>query len=107
MKSSDPGSDPTLLQDLATGETAFDSSPAVPEGPAERKSIPLGYEIGKLLGRGGMGEVVLATDEQIGREIAIKRMRGDLGSQAEARFLREAHIQARLAHPAIVPVHQI
>jgi serine/threonine-protein kinase len=67
-----------------------------------------GYAVGELLGRGGMGEVLLAFDEQIGREVAIKRMRRlALGGDAETRFLREAKIQARLQHPAIVPVHEL
>ena len=67
-----------------------------------------GYQVGKLLGRGGMGEVVLARDERIGRDVAIKRMRGTRpGDVGVVRFLREARIQARLEHPAIVPVHEL
>ncbi|HEX4421656.1 MAG TPA: serine/threonine-protein kinase [Kofleriaceae bacterium] len=66
------------------------------------------YELRELLGRGGMGEVVLAHDEWIGREVALKRMRRTAPDiEAERRFLREAKIQARLQHPAIVPVHQL
>src|SRR5205814_5742706 len=60
------------------------------------------------LGRGGMGEVLGATDEMIGREVAIKRMlRKHASDRAMARFFREATIQGRLDHPAIVPVHEI
>ena len=101
MKSSDQGTEQTLLQTPAESATMRDGE------PPPRPSMPLGYEVGKLLGRGGMGEVMVATDEQIGRQVAIKRIRGDVGPMAEARFLREAQIQARLDHPAIVPVHQI
>jgi serine/threonine-protein kinase len=54
-----------------------------------------------------MGDVVLARDKIIGRDIAIKQLRTDAGEEAIARFLREAKIQARLEHPAILPVHQI
>jgi eukaryotic-like serine/threonine-protein kinase len=75
---------------------------------------PAGYEGGALLGRGGMGEVMVATDARIGREVAIKRVRADTsGSDSGdtkdlvARFLREAKVQARLEHPAIVPVYEL
>ncbi|MFT3692638.1 MAG: serine/threonine-protein kinase [Kofleriaceae bacterium] len=66
-----------------------------------------GYDLGEMIGRGGMGEVLRAHDRRIDREIAIKRMRTAPNPGAVARFLREARIQARLDHPAIVPVHDI
>ena len=66
------------------------------------------YTLGPILGRGGMGEVYSAHDEQIGRPVAIKRLRSTAPSaDALARFLREARIQGRLEHPAIVPVHEL
>ncbi|HSD87766.1 MAG TPA: serine/threonine-protein kinase, partial [Kofleriaceae bacterium] len=69
---------------------------------------PPGYQLGALIGRGGMGEVLAAHDQRIGREVAIKRMRTALPSGEQlGRFLREARIQARLDHPAIVPVHEL
>ena len=85
----------TLLDSIASGVAV--TCPSTPDG----------YEMGPLLGRGGMGVVVLANDPRIGRQVAIKRMRADAGGEAEARFLREAQIQARLDHPAIVPVYEI
>jgi len=69
-------------------------------------SLP-GYQVSGLIGRGGMGEVVRGHDKDIGRDVAIKRLRGQSHPDAVARFLREAKIQARLEHPAIVPVHAI
>jgi serine/threonine-protein kinase len=67
-----------------------------------------GYELGEVLGQGGMGEVVLARDPEIGRDVALKRMRAAAPSPEHVeRFLREARIQARLDHPAIVPVHDL
>ncbi len=69
--------------------------------------FPERYRIAGTLGTGGMGEVILATDTQIGREVAIKRMRLAPNAGSIARFEREAKIQARLEHPAIVPVHEL
>jgi serine/threonine-protein kinase len=66
-----------------------------------------GYELGDVIGRGGMGEVVAARDRRIGRDVAVKRMHGTQSAAAVSRFLREARIQARLDHPAIVPVHEL
>ncbi len=67
-----------------------------------------GYRLGAVIGRGGMGEVVAARDQRIGREVAVKRMIGTrCGDEDVARFLREARIQARLDHPAIVPVYEL
>ena len=67
-----------------------------------------GYELGEELGHGGMGDVILARDARIGREVALKRMRIDHPPpDAIERFVREAKIQARLDHPAIVPVHDL
>ncbi len=63
------------------------------------------YMLRALLGSGGMGEVWLAHDVRIDREIAIKMMRGEPTPDAVARFLREARVQGRLEHPSVVPVH--
>ncbi len=91
---SDPGSAPTL----AGGPSTLSDGVAKPSTR---------YQLGEVLGRGGMGEVLTAHDEQIGRAVAIKRMRGTPSEVAVARFLREAKIQGRLDHPAIVPVHEL
>jgi eukaryotic-like serine/threonine-protein kinase len=67
-----------------------------------------GYQLGEVIGRGGMGEVVVAQDQRILREVAVKRIRAkDPSPDAVTRFLREARIQARLDHPAIVPVYEL
>ena len=84
----------------------------VPVGPAHAHSMGTStvarYTLGPILGRGGMGEVYSAHDEQIGRPVAIKRLRTTTPSaDALSRFLREARIQGRLEHPAIVPVHEL
>ncbi|WP_426247212.1 Stk1 family PASTA domain-containing Ser/Thr kinase [Nocardioides sp. LHG3406-4] len=65
------------------------------------------YELGELLGRGGMAEVRKGTDSRLGRTVAVKRLRTDLASDAtfQARFRREAQSSASLNHPAIVSVY--
>ena len=65
------------------------------------------YEVGELLGRGGMAEVRKGTDHRLGRVVAIKRLRMDLASDAtfQARFRREAQSSAKLNHPSIVSVY--
>jgi beta-lactam-binding protein with PASTA domain/tRNA A-37 threonylcarbamoyl transferase component Bud32 len=65
------------------------------------------YELGELLGRGGMAEVRKGNDSRLGRVVAIKRLRTDLASDStfQARFRREAQSAASLNHPAIVSVY--
>ncbi len=65
------------------------------------------YELGELLGRGGMAEVRKGTDARLGRVVAVKRLRTDLASDAtfQARFRREAQSSASLNHPSIVAVY--
>ncbi|MDX2086201.1 MAG: serine/threonine-protein kinase [Kofleriaceae bacterium] len=73
------------------------------------ENLPTGnvrYQPGELLGKGGMGDVLLAQDRQIHRDVAIKRMRSRQVGSVD-RFLREARIQGRLDHPAIVPIHEV
>ncbi|HYG94925.1 MAG TPA: protein kinase, partial [Nocardioides sp.] len=65
------------------------------------------YQLGELLGRGGMAEVRKGVDSRLGRVVAVKRLRTDLASDAtfQARFRREAQSSASLNHPAIVAVY--
>ncbi|MEZ4648172.1 MAG: protein kinase [Candidatus Eisenbacteria bacterium] len=67
------------------------------------------YEVVALLGAGGMGEVYLARDTKLGREVALKVLPPALGKDAErrARFEREAKAVASLRHPGIVTIHSI
>jgi serine/threonine protein kinase len=100
VKRSDGAVDPTLTpsevktHSAATSATVAAAGRATePEGGARPSKLTLaGYDVGEMIGKGGMGEVLLAHDSKIGRNVAIKRM---------------AKIQARLDHPAIVPVHAL
>ena len=61
----------------------------------------------KLHARGAVGEVFVAFDHQLSREVALKRIRPDLPQTSRRfdRFVREAAITAKLQHPCIVPVY--
>jgi serine/threonine-protein kinase len=65
------------------------------------------YEVGELIGRGGMAEVYVGRDTRLGRTIAIKLLRWDLARDPsfQSRFRREAQAAASLNHPAIVSVY--
>lgn len=66
------------------------------------------YELGKVIGRGGMGTVYRAVDSVLGRPVAVKVLRGQLADDdpsSVARFEREARAAAALNHPAVVAVY--
>lgn len=67
------------------------------------------YRVLERLGAGGMGEVFLAYDERLDRQVAVKRIRPDAeaGADRRERFRREARLAARLSHPSIVQVYDI
>ena len=64
------------------------------------------YVILRPIGRGGMGSVYAARDEQLGREVAIKVSNAAApADDLDQRLRQEAKVLARLEHPGIVPVH--
>ncbi|MFI9484952.1 Stk1 family PASTA domain-containing Ser/Thr kinase [Promicromonospora sp. NPDC052451] len=65
------------------------------------------YEVGELVGRGGMAEVHIGHDTRLGRTVAIKVLRSDLARDPSflTRFRREAQSAAALNHPAVVAVY--
>ena len=67
------------------------------------------YKILEKLGEGGMGEVFLAEDTELHRNVALKFMSEELSSDPDfiARFKREARAAAGLNHPNIVTVHEV
>jgi len=75
---------------------------------ALRASDRLGvYEIGSLLGAGGMGEVYRARDTTLGRDVALKILPASFTNDPErvARFRREAQVLASLNHPHVAQIH--
>jgi serine/threonine-protein kinase len=103
---SDDDQNPTMRQ---VHESGLPGDPLQPvsaenaEAPGER------YETRMLLGQGGMGDVTLAHDRLIGRDVALKRLRRDKPDSqwVQRRFAREARVQGQLEHPSIVPVYDL
>ncbi len=76
--------------------------------PALAPGARLGpYEIVSLLAEGGMGEVYRARDPRLGREVAIKRIRGAADPSALRRFAQEARAAGALSHPNLLAVFDV
>lgn len=74
---------------------------------SENKQVIAGrYELGKLVGSGGMAEVYIARDAVLGRKVAIKVLNEDLANNKKflARFQQEARSASSLTHPNIAKV---
>src|SRR3954451_5850465 len=65
------------------------------------------YEVGPVLGFGGMAEVHKGRDVRLGRDVAVKMLRADLARDPafQSRFRREAQCAASLNHPSVVAVY--
>jgi tetratricopeptide (TPR) repeat protein len=74
--------------------------------PVAPQVRPGRYVPGRFHARGGMGEVWLAQDCDLGRPVALKRLRKDRNHDKD-RFLAEAQINGQLEHPGIVPVYDL
>jgi serine/threonine-protein kinase len=70
------------------------------------------YRVEREIGRGAMAVVYLATDEKLGRKVAVKALslndefQGEALQEAQERFRREAEAAARLSHPNIVTIYE-
>ncbi|WP_461188399.1 Stk1 family PASTA domain-containing Ser/Thr kinase [Arthrobacter sp. Z4-13] len=76
--------------------------------PVDNQRVLSGrYELGGLIGRGGMADVYRGLDTRLGRTVAVKLLRPDLARdpQFQARFKREAQAVAALNHPSIVAIY--
>jgi serine/threonine protein kinase len=65
------------------------------------------YQVGEIIGRGGMADVFEGIDLRLGRKIAIKLLKSDLANDEnfESRFAQEAQASAKMAHPTIVRIY--
>lgn len=98
------GPAPSTAQDFRV-----QGSPLAPaEDPEVRLPIVGGrYQPSRFHARGGLGEVFVALDQELHREVAIKRLQPQHAHHpaSRRRFLLEAEITGRLEHPGVVPVH--
>jgi len=90
----------------ALGERAGLSATKTGQVFGEYPEIP-GYRVLRLIGEGGMGQVFLAEDTSLGRQVAIKTMleQHAVETRATERFIREARAMATVEHPHIVRVY--
>ena len=98
------------MPELAVADPNAETLPSDDSSPPSTASDALigrtlgHFRVGPRLGRGGMGAVYRAWDASLEREVAVKVLIGESES-AQARFLREARVQAKLRHPNVVPIH--
>jgi serine/threonine protein kinase len=102
----DPRPDPAEQPTLASGAELR------PAGGLVGRPLPCDfgrYRVERLLGRGGMGAVFLATDKPLGRHVALKVpfLSGPDSKAVLVRFLHEAQAAAALSHPNICAAHEL
>ena len=98
----DPTDPPTVSH-----EAGFTPSAAGATVPPPLFAVP-GYEVIDRLGRGGMGEVFLARDLKLKREVALKTLRAtDARPVMVSRFWAEAEVMAAVKHPHVVQVYEL
>ena len=73
----------------------------------EQRVLANRYQVGELIGRGGMADVFEGVDLRLGRKIAVKLLKADLANDEtfESRFAQEAQASAKMAHPTIVRIY--
>ena len=90
-------------------ETALDAAEALLKPSLNEGQVIGRYKIGRLIGSGGMGQVFIAEDTELGRQVAFKVLHHDVGADDERirRFIQEARAASALTHPNILTIHEI
>ena len=95
----------------ALRESVMDCTPAIRSlfESGDAKSNHADYEILGKIGEGGMGVIYRALQKSINREVAIKKIKLDVVEKTDiqAKFITEAAFTGELAHPNIVPIHDL
>jgi serine/threonine-protein kinase len=89
------------------GSTGPDLYPTRPPSVGAPTAAGLRFRIIRPHAKGGLGEVFVAQDDELNREVALKEIQGRYADHPEsrARFLLEAEVTGGLEHPGIVPVY--
>lgn len=109
----DPGGAATDVRPVSTDALTTPFTPGVLSPVGEAPGDPLStaaaqrYRILRAHQRGGLGQVSVARDEELNREVALKEILSKHADSSEARqrFLMEAEITGSLEHPGVVPVY--
>ncbi len=101
-----PSTSEVRIARTTTGATS--RSAVLPRAAAAALATDERYAKKRVLGAGGMGEVVLAEDRDIGRHVAVKYLTAPSDDKAAlARFVDEIRVVGSLEHPNIVPIHDV
>jgi serine/threonine protein kinase len=91
------------------GSTAGPDTGATPVLGPVGVSPDMRYRVLRPHARGGLGDVFVAEDQELHRQVALKQIRGEHADNpvSRGRFLREAEVTGELEHPGIVPVYGV
>jgi len=106
LSSGESGADPFDRNLLSDADSLLDDATVTISQLGENANLGH-YQIRTLIGRGGMGEVYLAHDGKLGRDVAIKTLPKEFSEEPErlSRFRREARVLASLNHPNIAAIY--
>jgi serine/threonine-protein kinase len=99
--------DEDVQRTLGTATASLHPAGPGPRAAVTARSRTMRYRKMREHARGGLGEVFIARDEELDREVALKEMQAGHADQPEgrARFVREAELTGKLEHPGVVPVY--
>jgi WD40 repeat protein/tRNA A-37 threonylcarbamoyl transferase component Bud32 len=106
-----PGTNANPVQAATTPPPAAARDPeaTLPTGPVAAPAVGTRFRILRPHAKGGLGEVSVARDEELDREVALKEIQSRYADDdaSRSRFLLEARVTGGLEHPGIVPVYAL